>query len=53
MHLIKNILIDFSFLSEEGEEPEFNSHESAVVKTMIKGPAATHGKHWGSPVRQR
>nr|XP_046243519.1 PDZ and LIM domain protein 5a isoform X3 [Scatophagus argus] len=29
--------------SEEGEEPELNSHESAVVKTMIKGPAATQG----------
>ncbi|KAM6931037.1 PDZ and LIM domain protein 5a [Xenentodon cancila] len=25
------------------EEPELNSHESAVVKTMIKGPAANHG----------
>ncbi|XP_044052657.1 PDZ and LIM domain protein 5a isoform X3 [Siniperca chuatsi] len=29
--------------SEEGEEPELNSHESAVVKTMIKGPTATQG----------
>ncbi|CAK6973840.1 PDZ and LIM domain protein 5a isoform X5 [Scomber scombrus] len=29
--------------SEEGEEPELSSHESAVVKTMIKGPAATQG----------
>nr|XP_046243522.1 PDZ and LIM domain protein 5a isoform X6 [Scatophagus argus] len=29
--------------NEEGEEPELNSHESAVVKTMIKGPAATQG----------
>ncbi|XP_035514117.1 PDZ and LIM domain protein 7-like [Morone saxatilis] len=29
--------------SEEGEEAELNSHESAVVKTMIKGPAATQG----------
>uniref|UniRef100_A0A3Q0R5E1 PDZ and LIM domain 5a n=1 Tax=Amphilophus citrinellus TaxID=61819 RepID=A0A3Q0R5E1_AMPCI len=26
-------------------EPEVTSHESAVVKTMIKGPAATYGKH--------
>ncbi|KAK2902042.1 PDZ and LIM domain protein 5a isoform X1 [Channa argus] len=25
------------------EEPELNSHESAVVKTMIKGPPATQG----------
>ncbi|XP_044052663.1 PDZ and LIM domain protein 5a isoform X8 [Siniperca chuatsi] len=30
-------------VSEEGEEPELNSHESAVVKTMIKGPTATQG----------
>ncbi|XP_071339195.1 PDZ and LIM domain protein 5a isoform X1 [Trachinotus anak] len=29
--------------NEESEEPELNSHESAVVKTMIKGPAATQG----------
>ncbi|XP_042277018.1 PDZ and LIM domain protein 5a isoform X1 [Thunnus maccoyii] len=29
--------------SEEAEEPELSSHESAVVKTMIKGPAATPG----------
>ncbi|XP_062272828.1 PDZ and LIM domain protein 5a [Scomber scombrus] len=29
--------------NEEGEEPELSSHESAVVKTMIKGPAATQG----------
>ncbi|XP_038560092.1 PDZ and LIM domain protein 5a isoform X2 [Micropterus salmoides] len=29
--------------NEEGEEPELNSHESAVVKTMIKGPAANQG----------
>ncbi|XP_022613396.1 PDZ and LIM domain protein 5 isoform X2 [Seriola dumerili] len=29
--------------SEESEEPELNSHDSAVVKTMIKGPAATQG----------
>ncbi|XP_044052671.1 PDZ and LIM domain protein 5a isoform X16 [Siniperca chuatsi] len=29
--------------NEEGEEPELNSHESAVVKTMIKGPTATQG----------
>ncbi|XP_040010481.1 PDZ and LIM domain protein 5a isoform X2 [Xiphias gladius] len=29
--------------SEESEEPELNSHESAVVKTMVKGPAATKG----------
>ncbi|KAK2837195.1 hypothetical protein Q5P01_014407 [Channa striata] len=28
---------------EESEESEPNSHESAVVKTMIKGPAATRG----------
>ncbi|KAM3611391.1 uncharacterized protein V6R79_017722 [Siganus canaliculatus] len=30
--------------NEEGEEPELNSHESATVKTMIKGPAATPGQ---------
>ncbi|XP_040010486.1 PDZ and LIM domain protein 5a isoform X7 [Xiphias gladius] len=29
--------------NEESEEPELNSHESAVVKTMVKGPAATKG----------
>ncbi|XP_023270167.1 PDZ and LIM domain protein 5-like isoform X1 [Seriola lalandi dorsalis] len=29
--------------NEESEEPELNSHDSAVVKTMIKGPAATQG----------
>ncbi|XP_050931064.1 PDZ and LIM domain protein 5a isoform X1 [Lates calcarifer] len=29
--------------NEDSEEPELNSHESAVVKTMIKGPAATRG----------
>ncbi|XP_044229173.1 PDZ and LIM domain protein 5a isoform X12 [Thunnus albacares] len=29
--------------NEEAEEPELSSHESAVVKTMIKGPAATPG----------
>ncbi|XP_042343495.1 PDZ and LIM domain protein 5a isoform X2 [Plectropomus leopardus] len=29
--------------SEEGEEPELNSHESAVVKTMTKGPATIQG----------
>nr|XP_020458183.1 PDZ and LIM domain protein 5 isoform X2 [Monopterus albus] len=29
--------------SEESEEAELNSHESAVVKTMIKGPAAAKG----------
>ncbi|XP_040897696.1 PDZ and LIM domain protein 5a isoform X4 [Toxotes jaculatrix] len=29
--------------NEESEEPELNSHESAVVKTMIKGPSATKG----------
>ncbi|XP_074527501.1 PDZ and LIM domain protein 5a isoform X3 [Halichoeres trimaculatus] len=28
---------------EEEEEPELNSHETAVIKTMIKGPAATQG----------
>ncbi|KAM8760515.1 PDZ and LIM domain protein 5-like [Acanthopagrus schlegelii] len=26
--------------SDEGEEPELNSHETAVIKTMIKAPAA-------------
>ncbi|XP_068560392.1 PDZ and LIM domain protein 5a isoform X2 [Cebidichthys violaceus] len=36
LHLSKN-------KSEEGEEPELNSHESAVVKTMIKGPVAIQG----------
>ncbi|KAG7490813.1 PDZ and LIM domain protein 5 isoform X4 [Solea senegalensis] len=30
--------------NEECEEPELNSHQSAVVKTMIKGPAATQGR---------
>ncbi|XP_041793352.1 PDZ and LIM domain protein 5a isoform X3 [Chelmon rostratus] len=30
--------------NDEGEQPELNSHESAVVKTMIKGPAATQGR---------
>ncbi|XP_031164549.1 PDZ and LIM domain protein 5a isoform X5 [Sander lucioperca] len=29
--------------NEEAEEPELNSHESAVVKTMTKGPAAIQG----------
>nr|XP_020496459.1 PDZ and LIM domain protein 5-like isoform X3 [Labrus bergylta] len=29
--------------NEDAEEPELNSHETAVVKTMIKGPAAKHG----------
>ncbi|XP_049434646.1 PDZ and LIM domain protein 5a isoform X4 [Epinephelus fuscoguttatus] len=29
--------------NEEGEEPELNSHESAVIKTMTKGPAAIRG----------
>ncbi|KAM9360290.1 PDZ and LIM domain protein 5a [Symphorus nematophorus] len=29
---------------EEEEEPELNSHQSAVVKTMIKGPAAMPGR---------
>ncbi|TKS78617.1 LIM domain protein 5 Enigma -like protein Enigma-like PDZ and [Collichthys lucidus] len=36
LHLPKN-------KSEEVEEPELSSHDSAVVKTMIKGPAATQG----------
>uniref|UniRef100_A0A8C9Z9K7 PDZ and LIM domain 5a n=1 Tax=Sander lucioperca TaxID=283035 RepID=A0A8C9Z9K7_SANLU len=36
LHLPKN-------KSEEAEEPELNSHESAVVKTMTKGPAAIQG----------
>ncbi|XP_061585239.1 PDZ and LIM domain protein 5a isoform X2 [Cololabis saira] len=26
------------------EEPQLNTHESAVVKTMIKGPASNHGQ---------
>ncbi|XP_069379778.1 PDZ and LIM domain protein 5a isoform X5 [Paralichthys olivaceus] len=30
--------------NEDGGEPQLNSHESAVVKTMIKGPAASHGE---------
>ena len=34
--------------SEEGEEPVINSHESAAVKTMIKGPANNKGKVWVS-----
>ncbi|KAL7391174.1 hypothetical protein ABVT39_005496 [Epinephelus coioides] len=29
--------------NEEGEELELNSHESAVIKTMTKGPAAIRG----------
>ncbi|KAM4576416.1 PDZ and LIM domain protein 5a isoform 1-T1 [Odontesthes bonariensis] len=29
--------------NEESEEPELNSHESAVVKTMIKGPSPIQG----------
>ncbi|XP_010730784.3 PDZ and LIM domain protein 5a isoform X1 [Larimichthys crocea] len=29
--------------NEEVEEPDLSSHDSAVVKTMIKGPAATQG----------
>ncbi|KAG7223433.1 hypothetical protein INR49_015536 [Caranx melampygus] len=37
LHLPKN-------KSEESEQPELNSHDSAVVKTMIKGPAATQGR---------
>ncbi|XP_068994381.1 PDZ and LIM domain protein 5a isoform X2 [Embiotoca jacksoni] len=28
--------------NEESDEPELNTHESAAVKTMIKGPAKTH-----------
>ncbi|XP_029915702.1 PDZ and LIM domain protein 5a isoform X2 [Myripristis murdjan] len=30
--------------NEEGGEPEVNSHESAAVKTMIKGPSTTQGR---------
>lgn len=37
--------------SEEVEEPEFNSHESVAVKTMIKGPSATKGKHCARAAR--
>ncbi|XP_030593017.1 PDZ and LIM domain protein 5a isoform X2 [Archocentrus centrarchus] len=33
--------------NEESVEPEVTSHESAVVKTMIKGPAATYGPQTG------
>ncbi|XP_063346277.1 PDZ and LIM domain protein 5a isoform X4 [Pelmatolapia mariae] len=33
--------------NEEYVEPELNSHESAVVKTMIKGPATTYGPQTG------
>ncbi|XP_029999903.1 PDZ and LIM domain protein 5a isoform X2 [Sphaeramia orbicularis] len=29
--------------NEDGEEPGLNTHESAVVKTMVKGPATTQG----------
>ncbi|XP_047447678.1 PDZ and LIM domain protein 5a isoform X7 [Mugil cephalus] len=29
--------------NEESEEPELNTHESAVVKTMTKGPATIQG----------
>lgn len=35
----------FSSRSEEVQETEFNSHESPVVKTMIKGPPSTQGKN--------
>lgn len=34
-----------SLRSDEVEEPEFNSHESVAVKTMIKAPSAAKGKH--------
>ncbi|KAM8865906.1 PDZ and LIM domain protein 5a isoform 3-T3 [Synchiropus picturatus] len=27
--------------NDEGEEPELNSHESAIIKTMVKGSAVT------------
>ncbi|XP_047237842.1 PDZ and LIM domain protein 5a isoform X4 [Girardinichthys multiradiatus] len=30
--------------NEENEETQLNSHESAVVKTMIKGTASNHGQ---------
>ncbi|KAM9393222.1 PDZ and LIM domain protein 5a isoform 2-T3 [Pholidichthys leucotaenia] len=33
--------------NEESEEPELNAHESAVVKTMMKGPAAPQGPQSG------
>lgn len=33
--------------NEEYVEPELNSHESAVVKTMIKGPATAYGPQTG------
>ncbi|XP_028312304.1 PDZ and LIM domain protein 5a [Gouania willdenowi] len=31
--------------NEESEEPEVNTHESAIIRTMIKGPATPQGKH--------
>ncbi|XP_054867461.1 PDZ and LIM domain protein 5a isoform X3 [Amphiprion ocellaris] len=31
--------------SDESEEPLLNTHESAVVKTMTKGPATAQGRH--------
>lgn len=37
--------IHVSLHSEESEEPELKGHESAIIKTMIKGPAAAQGKH--------
>ncbi|KAI9521865.1 hypothetical protein NQZ68_004020 [Dissostichus eleginoides] len=30
--------------NEEGKEPELSSHESAVIKTMTKGPPAIQGR---------
>ncbi|XP_054867465.1 PDZ and LIM domain protein 5a isoform X9 [Amphiprion ocellaris] len=31
--------------NDESEEPLLNTHESAVVKTMTKGPATAQGRH--------
>lgn len=38
-------VVSFFPSSEEVQETEFNSHQSPVVKTMIKGPPPTHGKN--------
>ncbi|XP_033829287.2 LOW QUALITY PROTEIN: PDZ and LIM domain protein 5a [Periophthalmus magnuspinnatus] len=33
--------------NDEGAEPAVNSHDTAVVKTMVKGPAPGHGAQTG------
>ncbi|XP_047447672.1 PDZ and LIM domain protein 5a isoform X2 [Mugil cephalus] len=42
LHLSSPVNAIYVF-SEESEEPELNTHESAVVKTMTKGPATIQG----------